>query len=124
MRRAPWVVSSAVVLVLAAAGPAVAKQTSLTLVAPSGSPHAGRVWTPSVRVKLDGRPYPRAAGYRPRLSIFRPMWGPTVATFTGRRTGRPGEYRIRMVFPRPGVWRYAIPDPLTGDWYFRIRVGR
>jgi len=124
MRRASWMIPGALALGLVAAGPAMAKPTSLTLVAPAGTPRAGTVWSPRVEVTVAGRPYPRAGGYRPKLSIFRPLWGPTVATFTGRPTGRPGEYRLRVVFPRPGAWRYIIPDPVTGDWTFRVRVAR
>ncbi len=30
----------------------------------------------------------------------------------------PGVYRITIVFPHAGSWRYQISDPVLGDWSF------
>jgi hypothetical protein len=99
---------------LALAGTAAAKNTRLTVSAPT-APKANVPWTLTVRVSLDGRPYAKA-GYRPTLYLIRSRYVP-VATFHATKVA-PGTYRVRVVFPQGGKWRYTIPDPVQGDWSF------
>jgi hypothetical protein len=102
-------------LALALAAAAVAKQTSVTVTRPSASPKAGVPWILTVRVALGGKPYVKP-GYRPTLYVVDKASRP-VATFHGTLAA-PGKFSVRIVFPRPGTWRYVIPDPLNGEWSF------
>jgi hypothetical protein len=102
-------------LALALAASAVAKPTSVTVTKPSASPRAGVPWTLTVRVALRGQPYVKS-GYRPTLYMVDKAGRP-VATFHGTLAA-PGKFSVRIVFPRPGTWRYVIPDPLNGEWSF------
>ncbi len=98
----------ALVLVLAAG--ALAKGTPLTVVLPTSGPHTHASWTITVRT-AHARP-----GYRPVLVIL-DRSGNVGGTFHGTRIG-PGVYRVSIVFPHAGSWRYQISDPVLGDWSF------
>ena len=75
-----------------------------------------------MRVALNGTPYTKP-GYHPTLTVLDKS-GIPVATFRGNAVA-PGRYRVSVVFPRAGSWRYVIADPVTGDWYFVApHVGR
>jgi len=100
-------------LVLATA--ASAKETSVTVTRPSALPHAGVPWTLTVHVAVRGKPYAKV-GYRPTLYLVNKARSP-IASFHGTATAL-GAFRVRVVFPHSGTWRYVIPDPLNGEWSF------
>lgn len=101
--------------------PALAKDGMALKVLRPGTPaRAGRPWSPVLRLTLRGKPYARA-GYRPTLTISDADYRFTK-TFDSVPTGRVGSYRIRVVFPHAGLWKLGVPDPITGDWYFPVRV--
>ena len=70
----------------------------------------GVPWTLVVRT-VHARP-----GYRPLLVLLDGS-GSFGGTFHGTRIA-PGLYRISIVFPHTGSWRYEIADPVQGDWSF------
>lgn len=106
---------------LAAAAPALAKRTRVAVVPLAAAPRAGVAWPLRIRVRLDGKPYARR-GYRPLVGVLDARGG-LVASFRGSAATRPGEYVVRVVFPRPGRWRYSVADPIMGDWFFApVRV--
>src|SRR5919202_857873 len=49
---------------------------------------------------------------RPTVRVRRAGGGP-ARTFAARPAGRPGVYRVDVVFPSAGTWRYAIDDGFT-----------
>jgi hypothetical protein len=104
-----------VVSVLAFAGGASAKQTSVWVSVPAAAPHAHVAWTLTVHVSVRGRPY-AAHGYRPTVYLIGAS--PFPAAVEHGIAIAPGTYRVSLVFPRPGTWRYVIPDPLNGAWTF------
>jgi hypothetical protein len=55
-------------------------------------------------------------GYRPTLYAVDEA-GTPIATFRGTAAA-PGAFRVQVVFPHAGTWRYVIPDPLNGEWSF------
>ena len=106
---------AAAVAGLALAASAGAKLTRVTVSTPSATtPRKGVPWTVTVHVSLRGKPYPKP-GYRPTLYLISKRI--PVATFHGVAIGE-GTFRVRIVFPRPGTWRYVIPDPVNGEWWF------
>jgi hypothetical protein len=109
------VLAAVAALALALAGSAGAKQTNLS-VSTAGSPHAGAPSTVTVRVSLRGKPYAKA-GWRPTLYLVRKGAYLPAATYRGASVA-PGTFRVRVVFPRAGAWKYVIPDPVMGDWTF------
>lgn len=65
----------------------------------------GQVWDLRLTVLQHGvRPL---EGVKPRVQLRR---GATTRTFLARETGKPGVYRVRVVFPAPGTWRWQIDD--------------
>ncbi|HSP72572.1 MAG TPA: hypothetical protein VLN26_09400 [Gaiellaceae bacterium] len=110
----------ALLAALAAAPTALAKRTRLAVVPPTAPATVRAPWTPRIVVRLDGRPYRGA--YRPELGLL-DRTGSVIRLFASRPTGTPGVYAVDVVFPRPGLWRYWIHDPIMGGWYFTVRVG-
>jgi hypothetical protein len=41
----------------------------------------------------------------------------SLGSFMAMRVA-PGAFRVKVVFPHPGSWRYVVPDPVTGDYWF------
>jgi len=97
-------------LILAVAAGAAAKGTPLTVTLPAAGPRAQVPWTITVRT-ARARP-----GYRPVLVIL-DRGGSFGGSFHGTRVAA-GVYRISIVFPHSGSWRYQISDPVLGDWSF------
>ena len=106
------------VAALAAAPPALAKHTSLRVAGPPA--HAARTWQARIVVSLDGRPLVRPR-WQPQVWLL-DRAGSIVGTFSGRATAKPGVYVVPVRFPRAGLWRYEVPDPVMGGWYFTVRV--
>jgi hypothetical protein len=104
---------------LALAGAAAAKPFRITLVQPAAAPRAHVGLTLTLRIFRAGRPYERA-GYRPLLYLVDKTGSP-VATFHGTLAA-PGRFRVTVVFPHGGAWRYVVVDPVTGEWVFPVRV--
>ena len=88
----------------------MAKGTPLTVILPASAPHAHVPWTLTVRTAHA------RAGYRPVLVIL-DRGGSFGGSFHGTRVAS-GVYRISIVFPHAGSWRYQISDPVLGDWSF------
>jgi hypothetical protein len=105
----------AAVASLALAASAGAKLTNVS-VSTAGVPHAGAKSTVTVRVSLRGEPFARR-GWRPTLFLVRKGAYLPAATYRGVAVA-PGTFRVEVVFPRAGAWKYVIPDPVTGDWTF------
>jgi hypothetical protein len=100
---------------------AAAKHTMVVVAEPSVAPHVGVPWTLTVRVTVDGKPYARRS-FHPALYLLDKA-GNQIAKFHGELVAS-GRYRIRIVFPRAGAWRYAISDPIMGSWHYpRFHVG-
>ncbi|CAB4695357.1 MAG: hypothetical protein F2663_04890 [Actinobacteria bacterium] len=119
-RRTLSVAATALLTMLALASPAAAKHTLVTVTSSSLRPHAGVAWKLNVTVKVEGRLYARA-GYRPKLSIVNAS-GVPIETFSGTPIG-PGRFRVDVLFPRSGTWRYVVADPISGEWWFNaVRV--
>jgi len=62
---------------------------------------AGRPWTATVEITRRGR---RLDGFRPVLEVRDELGR---HTYVGTETA-PGVYRVRVVFPRVGPWRYSV----------------
>jgi hypothetical protein len=107
---------AAVAAALVLAAVANAKLTSVAVSAPASAPRTDVPYTITVHVSLRGKPYTKP-GYRPTLYLIRKGAFIPAATSYGTAVG-PGTFRVRIVFPRPGSWRYVIPDPLNGEWSF------
>jgi hypothetical protein len=119
-RRRFAVAATALIGLLVFVAPAAAKHTSVTVISPSLHPHVGVAWPLKVTVKVSGKPYERF-GYRPKLSIIDAN-GIPIETFSGTRVG-PGTFRVNVLFPRTGKWRYVVADPIDGEWWFdAVRV--
>jgi hypothetical protein len=110
--------STAVAAALAAlvlAGGAAAKDTNVSVATAPGA-HVGAASTVTIRVWFRGKPYAKP-GWRPTLYLLRGSSLLPVETYRGVAAGQ-GTFRVRVVFPRPGAWKYVIPDPVTGEWVF------
>jgi hypothetical protein len=105
---------------LALAGAASAKPFRITLIRPAAAPRAHAALTLTLSISRAGRPYVRA-GYRPLVYLVDETGNP-VETFHGALT-TPGRFRVIVVFPHGGAWRYVVADPVTGEWVFPVRVG-
>jgi hypothetical protein len=113
MFRFAILAGAATALVLSAT--ASAKLTSMS-VSSQAAPRTHVPWTITVRVSLRGKPYAKP-DYRPTVYLLANGGIMPVATFRGVRVGA-GLFQVKVVFPRPGVWRYGIPDPVNGEWFF------
>ena len=72
--------------------------------APNGT-DAGEVWVTNVIVTMPGNG--RFGGVSPRMIIRQ---GSVQQTFPTERTGKKGVYRVSVVFPSRGTWRYGVDD--------------
>ena len=70
----------------------------------------GRPWHVTLTILQHGRT--PLSDLRPSVRVASPD-GQTVRTFAARRAGRPGTYRVAVVFPSAGRWTYAIDDGFT-----------
>ena len=80
------------------------------MIPPASGPHAHVPWTVTVRA-AHARPE-----YRPTLVLI-DRGGSFGGSFHGTWVAS-GLYRIRIVFPHAGSWRYQISDPVLGVWSF------
>jgi hypothetical protein len=67
----------------------------------------GRPWHLTLTILQHGRT--PLSGLRPAVRIRR-AGGGRARTFAARPAERPGVYRVDVVFPSAGTWRYAIDD--------------
>ena len=120
MRRA-LIPAAAVALVCAstalAGGWATVKLSSLPKSVAAGEP-----WIVHVTVLQHGLATQPLGGLKPTLTIRRvtsarttsaSLKEPQARTFKATETSRLGVYRFRVVFPRPGAWRYEVWDGFT-----------
>ena len=70
----------------------------------------GRPWHVTLTILQHGRT--PLSDLRPSVRVASAD-GQTVRTFAARRAGRPGTYRVAVVFPSAGRWTYAIDDGFT-----------
>jgi hypothetical protein len=115
MRRSLLVLAAASALVLAgtaAAGGWATVQLSST---PRGL-SAGEPWVVNItvlqhgRTPLDGLKPTLTIRKSPRITSSFATGRLTTRTFAARPTGRTGVYRVRVVFPSAGTWRYEVFD--------------
>lgn len=116
-------------LILAAAVALVGASTALAggwaTVKLSSSPKnlsAGEPWIVDVTVLQHGLATQPLCCLKPTLTIRRATSArttssstkvPQARTFKARETSRVGVYRVRVVFPGAGVWRYEVYDGFT-----------
>ena len=74
---------------------------------PTGT-KAGRPWVVRLTVLQHGRT--PLVGVRPTITVRN---GARRAVFKAVPTGKPGVYRSRVIFSKPGKWTYAIWDGFT-----------
>ena len=100
-RIAPVVVLVALLL------PAVAhaKGTDIRISSAPNGTDAGEPWVTNVIVTMPGNG--RLGGVRPRMIIRQ---GSVRETFPTEPTGKKGVYRVSVVFPSRGTWRYGVDD--------------
>jgi hypothetical protein len=117
MRRSLLVFAAASALALAdtaAAGGWATVQLSST---PPRGLSAGEPWVVDITVLQHGRT--PLDGLKPTLTIRKSSSRVTsdvakrrltTRTFAARPAGSPGVYRVRVVFPSAGTWRYEVYD--------------
>ena len=93
-----------VTLVALAAAPA-AKAGCMATVKLSSLPE-GRVWTAEITPLQHGRTLIPNAKPRVEIRNGSGAW----RSFSARRTAKPGVFRVRVVFPDAGTWRFRIWD--------------
>jgi hypothetical protein len=83
---------------------------------------AGEAWIVDITVLQHGLATQPLAGLRPTLTIRRvtgartsssTLKQPLARTFKAKATSRIGVYRVRVVFPTAGIWRYEVYDGFT-----------
>ena len=100
--------SIAVLVVAVAVLPATALAGGWATVKLSSTPdgvEAGTPWVVNLTVLQHG--VTPLAGVKPEVRISQ---GTLRRAFAARPTGRVGVYRVRVVFPRAGTWRWTIWD--------------
>jgi hypothetical protein len=104
------IVLGAVALLSAAA--ALAKERNVSMIGAPAAPTAGRAWTATVSVKMDGH---YTIGKAPAVRLINPAG--KALTVVSTPTSRAGIYRARLVFPTAGMWRVIVLDRETGRSY-------
>ena len=118
MRRHLLVIGALVALVFAgtalAGGWATVKLSSV----PAGL-SAGQPWVVDITVLQHGLASQPLCCLKPTLMIRKVTKARSSASlgtplvFKAKPTGRTGVYRVRVVFPTAGTWRYAVWDGFT-----------
>jgi hypothetical protein len=111
MRTLRWVTAALVAAALAL--PSSAAAGGFATVGLSSLPDGtapGRPWHLTLTILQHGRT--PLSDLRPTVRVRRAGGGP-ARTFAARPAGRPGVYRVDVVFPSAGTWRYAIDDGFT-----------
>ena len=101
-----------VVVTAALALPATVQAGGWATVELGSSPEgvqAGQTWTAEIEILQHG--VTPLDGVRPRVLIEGPQG--EARTFGATPTGEPGVYRARVIFPRGGIWDYAVDDGFT-----------
>jgi len=116
MRRSVLVLAAASALALAGTAWAGGWATVQLSSTPRGL-SAGEPWLVNItvlqhgRTPLDGlKPTLTIRKSSPRIASSVAKGRPTTRTFAARPAGRPGVYRVRVVFPNAGTWRYEVYD--------------
>ncbi len=79
---------------------------------------AGQAWDLRLTVLQHGRTPMR--GLTPKVRLQK---GSTIRVFAARPTTKVGTYRVRVVFPSAGVWRWQIDDGFTQvHGYYPVRI--
>ena len=118
MRRLLIATGLALVAAAALVGAATAKDMSVSLSAGVPPNDPGQPW--NVRLLVHGEP-DMLAEATPGITIRNDASGET-RTFTATRTGKRAPdgqlvYRVRVVFPADGTWRYSLIDGVTEREY-------
>jgi hypothetical protein len=98
---------------------ALAKERNVSMTGAPVAPTAGRAWTATIAVRMDGRYTPGKAPAVRLINGAGKVW-----TITSTPTPRAGIYRARLLFPTAGMWRVLVVDRETGRSYefHRMRV--
>lgn len=83
----------------------------------------GQPWVVELTVLAHGRT--PVEGAAPKVVVAE-AGGDATRTFRAIPTRRPGVYSARVVFPSPGVWRYAVHDNYIGarHTFAPVRIGK
>ena len=120
MRKA--VISGAVVALVCASTALAGGWATVKLSSSPKNVSAGEPWIVDVTVLQHGLATQPLSGLKPTLSIRKVAsarvtsasgGAPTPRTFRAKPTSRPGVYRVRVVFPAAGMWRYEVYDAFT-----------
>jgi hypothetical protein len=108
-----------VLAALAAAPAALAKERNLSMIGAPVAPKAGKPWTATIKVTIDGR---LVDGMGPMVRVISAA-GKAIYV-PSRATPAAGIYRARVVFPTAGMWRVLVVDRYSGRSYefSRVRV--
>jgi hypothetical protein len=116
MRRSLLVLAAASALTFAGTAAAGGWATVKLSSTPRGL-SAGEPWVVDItvlqhgRTPLDGlKPTLTIRKSSPRLTSGVAKGRLTTRTFAARPAGKPGVYRVRVVFPSAGTWRYEVYD--------------
>lgn len=104
MKRIALVVAL-VMLLLPAMGQA--KGTNVRISSAPNGTDAGEPWITTTIITMPGNG--RLRGVSPRMIIRN---GEARQSFPATPTGKPGVYRVRVVFPSRGTWSYGVDDGL------------
>lgn len=79
---------------------------------------AGQAWELRLTVLQHGRTPLR--GLIPKVRLQK---GATTRVFAARPTAKVGVYRVRVVFPSAGIWRWQIDDGFSRvHGYYPVRI--
>ncbi|MEA2288669.1 MAG: hypothetical protein QOD55_666 [Solirubrobacteraceae bacterium] len=118
-----WAAAMAVVGA-AMAAPATADAGGFATVGLSSHPDGvapGAPWRAELTILAHGRT--PASGLKPTVRITS-AGGRATRSFAATPTARPGVYRVQVVFPTAGRWRYAVDDGYSQTHTFApVRIG-
>jgi hypothetical protein len=122
MRRHVAAALLALVALAAVAGPAAAKEANLTMMPPPGGMGPGDPWVATIRAEAE--PPELLAEISPVVTLVNRATGERRVVHA-RRTGDPGIFNARIVFPTAGTWNLTLGDGLSErEYVFRpITVG-
>lgn len=114
MRRPFLVFALAVLAASALSASALAKEGGVELSSTPSALGPGDPWTPSLTLIDDGGQLP--ANAKPGIKITNLETGRTI-DYPATATDNPAVYTVRVVFPAPGRWDYAVYDGVTDRLY-------
>jgi hypothetical protein len=115
VRRLVLILLATAAWIAVAVSPALAKEVGANLSVPPPGLNAGEPWTTGLFIVSESHGL-QTGTKPPTLTIERSTGGET-ADFVATPGGEDGVYRVRVVFPEAGHWRYWVTDPVTGRRY-------